>query len=359
MVALSYDLGRVLEPRAQAAGAGGACDDRDAPAMILARYEGALLHDAHTGAWRAVGDRGAIPELGASTVEAYFGCEELRSRTGREAFIESVRRGVELVHAGDVFQVNLAHRLSGRCEGDPRVLFRACLEGARPWYAGMISTPRRSIVSMSPELFLSFDARTRKVITRPIKGTRPVTEERALIASDKDRAELVMIVDLMRNDIGRVCDIGSVRVTEPRTIEHHAGIDGAIAHSVATIEGALRPELDIVDLLAASFPPGSVTGAPKVRAMQIIDATEPVRRGFYCGTIGYISDDGDAAFNVAIRTATITHTDDGNMVLDYPVGAGIVADSVPEQEWEETLHKAAAFRSAIARCASAPIETAT
>ena len=325
--------------------------------MILARYEGALLHDARTGEWRAIGDSGAIPELGADAVEAHFECEELRSRTGREAFIESVRRGVELVHAGDVFQVNLAHRLSGRCEGDPRVLFRACLEGARPWYAGMLSTPNRSIVSMSPELFLSFDARTRRVVTRPIKGTRPAAEEEALRASDKERAELVMIVDLMRNDIGRVCEIGSVRVVEPRSIEHHAGVDGAIAHSVATIQGVLRPELEIVDLLAASFPPGSVTGAPKVRAMQIIDAIEPVRRGFYCGTLGYISDDGDATFNVAIRTATITRQGNAGTILDYSVGAGIVADSVPEEEWEETLHKAAAFRSAIARCASAPIET--
>ena len=159
-----------------------------------------------------------------------------------------------------------------------------------------------------------------------------------LLHSVKDQAELNMIVDLERNDLGRVCEIGSVRVTQPRTIEAHP----TVYHGVATVEGLLRADVDFVDLLRATFPGGSVTGAPKIRAMEIIEELEPVRRGPYCGAIGYLAADGSMEFNVAIRTMTFK---DG--LVHIPVGGGIVADSDPAAEYEETLVKAKAMFDAL------------
>jgi anthranilate/para-aminobenzoate synthase component I len=159
-----------------------------------------------------------------------------------------------------------------------------------------------------------------------------------LFASAKDAAELNMIVDLERNDLGRVCETGTVRVAEPRHIEEHP----TVYHGVATIEGTLRDDVTFVDVLGATFPGGSVTGAPKIRAMQIIDELEPVRRNAYCGAIGYVARDGNCEFNLAIRTMTVR---DG--LIHIPVGGGIVADSDPAAEYEETLVKAKAMFDAI------------
>src|SRR5258708_7143414 len=177
-------------------------------------------------------------------------------------------------------------------------------------------------------------------MTRPNKGTRPLGPklEAELLNSPKDRAELNMIVDLERNDLGRVCEIGSVKVTEPRVIEEHP----TVYHGAATIEGTLRDNVGLVDLLRATFPGGSITGAPKIRAMQIIDELEPVRRGPYCGAIGYLSLDGHIQFNIAIRTMIVK---DG--LIHIPVGGGIVADSDPAAEYEETLVKARAMFNAL------------
>jgi para-aminobenzoate synthetase component 1 len=163
--------------------------------------------------------------------------------------------------------------------------------------------------------------------------------DEALRASPKDEAELNMIVDLERNDLGRVCRTGTVRVTQPRMIEKHP----TVYHGVATVEGVLRPEVTLVDLLRATFPGGSVTGAPKIRAMQIIDELEPVRRGPYCGAIGYLAADGTMEFSVAIRTMTMLS--DG--IVHVPVGGGIVAESDPSAEYEETLVKARATLQAL------------
>ena len=162
--------------------------------------------------------------------------------------------------------------------------------------------------------------------------------EDELRASVKDQAELNMIVDLLRNDLGRVCDVGSVRVTQPRTIEAHP----TVYHGVATIEGILREDISLHEVFAATFPGGSVTGAPKLRAMQIIDELEPVPRGCYCGAIGYIDASGFAEFNLAIRTMLIQ-----NGIAHVNVGGGIVADSDPEMEYEETLVKARAMLAAL------------
>lgn len=340
---LSYDLGREIEPTAQA---GGADDDRAWARAHLCRCEGALVHDALEGRWWAVGDVEAIGELGEGTVgSARVG--KMASHTGRERYIESVRRALELIAAGDVFQVNLAHRLSAAFEGRPRELAARLLESARPWFGAWIESweggaLRRAVLSLSPELFLNVDPQGRRVVTRPIKGTRPAgVDAGELLASEKDGAELTMIVDLMRNDLGRVCEFGSVRVERPREIEAHAGV----IHGVATVAGTLRPEVGHSDLLRAAFPPGSVTGAPKVRAMQVIDELEPVQRGPYCGSVGFVSDHGRACWNVAIRTAMLSCEPGSDVrsargVMDYSVGAGIVADSDPEAEWEETLAKA-------------------
>lgn len=201
---------------------------------------------------------------------------------------------------------------------------------------------RRSLASVSPELFLQVDAQG-NVMTRPIKGTRPAdVDVSELLNSAKDIAELTMIVDLIRNDLGRVCDYGSVRVLDPRSIESHP----TVHHGVAAIVGRLHPEKDIVDLLRATMPGGSITGAPKIRAMQIIDELEPHIRGPYCGAMGMIGRD-ELCFNIAIRTAMIEQCSDNGMHIQWHAGGGIVADSDPAAEFEETSAKAAAVVKAL------------
>jgi para-aminobenzoate synthetase component 1 len=195
-------------------------------------------------------------------------------------------------------------------------------------------------VSASPECF--YEVRGNRIVTRPIKGTRPrgatpEDDERLreeLRTSVKDRAELTMIVDLERNDLGRVCEYGSVRVTAPMEVETFAQVH----HLVASIEGTLRPNASPIDVIRALFPGGSITGAPKIRAMQIIDELETNRRGVYTGAIGFISPNA-TSFNIAIRTILL----EGDRV-SYQVGGGIVADSDPLAEYEETLHKGAAIK---------------
>jgi anthranilate/para-aminobenzoate synthase component I len=202
------------------------------------------------------------------------------------------------------------------------------------------------IVSASPERFLHFDPLTRRVETRPIKGTRrrgrtPAEDERLkaeLLASEKDAAELVMIVDLERNDLGKVCEYGAVRVSDLRRAEGYP----TVWHTVATVEGIVRSSTRRADLLRATFPGGSITGAPKIRAMQVIEELEGLRRHVYCGAIGYLSLNGRMDLNVAIRTITLK----GGRAY-FHAGGGIVADSDPEAEYEETLHKARALAAAL------------
>ena len=262
----------------------------------------------------------------------------------RDDYQRAVRRALDYIAAGDVFQVNLTQRFSGPYGGAPRALFDQLAAVSPAWYGAYLELPDgRAICSTSPELFL--DVRDRHIVTRPIKGTRPIdVPARMLRDSPKDAAELTMIVDLLRNDLGRVCAYGSVRVTETRTIETHP----TIHHAVATIEGDLHQEHDTVSLLRATLPGGSITGAPKVRAMQIIDELEPVSRGPYCGCIGVISRD-QATLNIAIRTMLLTpdpeHAD--QYTLDFSVGGGIVADSDPAAEYDETIDKAQAMLQAL------------
>ena len=275
----------------------------------------------------------------------------LSSTFTRAAYEDAVARSIEYVAAGDVFQVNLSQRYTCGLTAQPVEVFDRLQSAAPARYGACLVYDDFAIVSNSPELFLRVEPQpdgSRRVTTRPIKGTRPRGPgmEAALRESGKDQAELAMIVDLERNDLGRVCEVASVRVVQPREIEAHP----TVYHGVATVEGTLRQDTSFVDLLAATFPCGSVTGAPKIRAMQIIDELEPVRRGPYCGGIGYLAADGSAQFNVAIRTM---FAKDG--LIHIPVGGGIVADSQPAAEYEETLVKARAMFAAL----GIPVEVAT
>jgi para-aminobenzoate synthetase component 1 len=259
----------------------------------------------------------------------------LRSNFTRPQYERAVAKAIEYIAAGDVFQVNLSQRFTVGLRHDPVNLYHHL---ARQWparYGALLSYGDYALISHSPELFLAVTP-DRRITTRPIKGTRALLAgmDEQLRNSLKDQAELNMIVDLERNDLGRVCTIGSVKVIEPRAIEAHP----SVYHGVATIEGMLREDVTFLDLLRAMFPGGSVTGAPKIRAMEIIDELEPARRGPYCGAIGYLAADGSMQFNIAIRTMIVK---DG--LVHIPVGGGIVADSDPAAEYEETLTKAKAL----------------
>lgn len=348
--ALSYDLGGRFEPAVRARRA---ADDRHWPLVQLAWCPAALLLDHLEGCAWLVGTREGVERLvsrldhpssssDASTAaqEAWIG--PVHPTTRDEEHRRAIIRALDFIAAGDIFQANITRRWTAPWRGSPRALWRIAREISPAWFSALLELPDgRSMISMSPELFLRVDHRTRAVHTRPIKGTRPASDDpAALLASAKDAAELHMIVDLMRNDLGRVCRFGSVSVMNPRSIETHP----TVHHTVADITGTLRPETSLLDLLRATFPPGSVTGAPKIRAMQIIDELEPVRRGGYCGAIGYIDRRGGLALNVAIRTMMIA--DDR---LDYHAGGGVVADSDPDAEVAESHAKAAVFRAVVER----------
>jgi para-aminobenzoate synthetase component 1 len=258
----------------------------------------------------------------------------------------AVARAIELILDGDLFQVNLAQRFTTEFLGDPLAFYRAlCLETAAPM-AAFIRHGAASIASASPEEFLRLDPRTRQVETRPIKGTRPRSADserdaalsRALTESAKDRAENVMIVDLLRNDLSKVCVPGTVAVPTLCAAEAHP----TVHHLVSIVTGELRHGPDALDLLAATFPGGSITGAPKLRAMEIIATLEPTARGVYSGAIGWIGFDGGMNMSIAIRTV-VMH--DG--VATLHVGGGITARSDPGEEYQETLDKAGALFTAM------------
>lgn len=261
----------------------------------------------------------------------------LTSNFDRAGYLATVRRAVEYVHAGDCFQVNIAQRLLHPAMWPPLELYGRLRERNPAPFAGYFDFGAGVVLSASPERFLRVE--DGEVETRPIKGTRPrgrSPEEDAaraaeLLASAKDRAENVMIVDLLRNDLGRVCAYGSVRVPAVCRLESYR----TVHHLVSEVRGRLRSDRTPLDLLQAAFPGGSVTGAPKVRAMEIIAELEPTVRGPYCGSLGYIGFDGSMDTNLLIRTFT-----QARGWLQFPVGGGIVADSEPEREYQETFHKA-------------------
>ena len=265
------------------------------------------------------------------------GFDWLTSNFSRPGYLHAVRRAIEYVFAGDVFQVNLAQRLLCPARDDSVSLYLRLRERNPAPFAGYFDLGEFQIASASPERFLKVAAG--EVETRPIKGTRPRAEdpqaraqaELELLHSEKDRAENVMIVDLLRNDLSRVCRPESVRVSQLCEIETYR----YVLHLVSAVRGQLRDECTAADLVRASFPGGSITGAPKVRAMEIIAELEPTARGAYCGSLGYLGFDGTLDLNILIRTITA-----GRGWWQAPVGGGIVAQSVPELEYEETWHKA-------------------
>ncbi len=281
--------------------------------------------------------RNLFGSLETAPIEAPRRLLGLSANFTRDAYLDAVERALDYISAGDIYQVNLSQRFATDFIGDPLPLYYRLREASPAPFAAYLAFDEVAVLSSSPERFLRINGR--QIQTRPIKGTRrrghtPQEDQslaRELWDSPKDRAELVMIVDLERNDLGRVCEYGSVEVTELLSLEAHP----TVLHLVATVEGRLHPHATITDCLKACFPGGSITGAPKIRAMQIIEELEPTRRGVYTGAIGYMGWNGQADLNIAIRTMVQSH---GR--LTFQVGGGIVADSVPEAEYQETLDKA-------------------
>ena len=271
---------------------------------------------------------------------------DLRSSFTRSGYLDAVRRVRDYIFAGDIFQANLSQRFEAPLHESPWAFYSRLRTRNPAPFAAFLETPDASVISASPERFLHVD-RKGFVETRPIKGTRPrgVGPEhdaalgQALAESAKDRAENLMIVDLMRNDLSRVCAPRTVRVSELFSLERYA----TVHHLVSTVVGQLEPGHDVLHLLRAAFPGGSITGAPKLRAMEIIAELEPSQRSVYCGSIGYWSVTGDLDTSIAIRTAVAR-----NGRVYFSAGGGIVADSDPEQEYRETIDKARALIDALA-----------
>jgi len=335
---LSYDLGREIERLPVAAE-----DEFGLPSLALGRYEAHLEFDHLRRRIDVRGDGGADHLLRALDRASRVRLPDHRplrwwdSSLRRPDYERAVRRAIDYIRAGDVFQVNLAQRLGTDWAGDPLALYGRLRRTSGAPFMALARLGGADVISASPERFLR--RRGTAIETRPIKGTRPrgrsAAEDRALAAalraSTKDRAENVMIVDLLRNDLSRVCRPESVRVSQLCELETYE----YVMHLVSAVCGRLRADCSPVDLLRASFPGGSITGAPKVRAMEIIAELEPVARGAYCGSLGYLGFDGSLDLNILIRTITA-----GRGWWQAPVGGGIVAQSVPEMEYDETWHKA-------------------
>ena len=269
---------------------------------------------------------------------------DLHSNFTRDSYRAAILRAQQYIAAGDIYHVNLSQRFQGGVAASPTELYLALRETNPAPYGAYLDIGDAQILSTSPECFLNI--RDRHVVTRPIKGTRPrcatVADDARtaaeLLASSKDNAELLMITDLERNDLGRVCEFGSVRVRELVRVETYA----TVHHLVSTVEGTLRSDVNHVDCVRACFPGGSITGAPKIRAMQIIDELEPHARGVYTGAIGFLGYNALAHLNVAIRTVVYQ----GGR-LTFHAGGGIVADSEPDAEYDETFAKAKGILNAI------------
>lgn len=313
--------------------------------FVFGEYHNILVFDHRTGLWQETGSLSSLrnpnPEItGEAPPSIAF-----EPQITKETFCEMVKSAQEYIAAGHIYQVNLSQKF--RAPRPPEFSafkFHERLREQSPApFAAFISLDGKEVISSSPEQFLTISER--HIRTRPIKGTRPRFRDRAqdeksaydLITSPKEISELVMITDLERNDLGQICEFGSVEATELLKLERFA----QVFHLVSTVEGTLRPGIDHIEALHACYPGGSITGAPKKRAREIIEELEPVPRGLYTGAIGCLGFNGESRFNIAIRTA-IAEPDE----IHFHVGAGIVADSDPESEWEETLHKASGILQA-------------
>ncbi|MDR2874532.1 MAG: aminodeoxychorismate synthase component I [Methylobacillus sp.] len=341
----SYDLARRLEHLPARA-----TDAEHMPEMALGIYDWAAIFDHHAARAWLVGQGhdtrtreqwsemvnllsgDAAPQAGVFKARG-----EAVSNMSEADYAAAFERIKHYIAAGDCYQVNLAQRFSAEAEGDAWAAYLRLRQLSPAPFSAYFNTPHGQILSASPERFLRVE--NGRVETRPIKGTRPRSPDPAqdrayadaLQTSAKDRAENVMIVDLLRNDLGKNCATGSVRAEKLFALESYANVH----HLVSTVTGTLAPGRDAVDLLQGCFPGGSITGAPKLRAMEIIEELEPHRRGVYCGALGYIGFDGNMDTNIAIRTALYSENS-----LRFWAGGGIVADSEMQKEYRETLDKA-------------------
>jgi para-aminobenzoate synthetase component I len=343
-------------------------DESDIPAALFGFHDGVIACELSSGKTfvvaNPVANRSAEViasklRLAVQVAVNYPTDKPVNSRVGRapadglisnlthEAYLARVARVKEYIAAGDVYQVNFAQRFAAAITDDPYAIYQRLRTLSPAPFGAYLDVGEFQILSSSPELFLRLD-RQGRAVTRPIKGTRPrgrtEAEDQLLAAelsvSEKDHAELLMIVDLERNDLGRVCRYGSIQVDERYRIEAHP----TVFHLVSTISGQLRDDADVFDCLRSMLPGGSITGAPKIRAMQIIDELESCRRHVYTGSLGYLGFDGTCDLNIAIRTILCR---EGR--ASYHVGGGIVADSDPEAEYQETLAKGRAMRAALLR----------
>jgi len=355
---LAYDLKDALEvlPRTSR-------DDLRLPRLHMVAPSILVVHDRRDGtttirvpvlageeaARRAISDFRRELSSPGPVRDAHADVGTLVSGLSRDEYMRSVEAIREYIARGHVYQVNMSQRFETSFRGDAFALFASLYEANPAPFFAFVQAGDHQVVSTSPERFV--ELRGRKVETRPIKGTRPrgkspeedAALRRDLETSPKDDSELSMIVDLLRNDIGRACAAGSVRVVEHKRVEAYENVH----HLVSVVEGELDAGCGAVDLLRATFPGGSITGCPKIRAMEVIDELEPVRRHVYTGSIGYLGFDGSMDLSIAIRTATIHG---GRLV--YSVGGGVVYDSDPADEYEETLHKGRTLSNALARLGS-------
>lgn len=355
LAALSYDLRHWVERLPARAG-----DDLGLPVLHAAAYDWLLSYSYTDQRYQLASAHRSAAELReVATRLAALAAQPPLNGTARRLpcpstditeaeYLAAVRAALGYIAAGDVYQVNLAHRISVTHAPAAARLFAALQHHHPVPFGAYVDGGDFVLVSNSPECFLTLDGET--LATFPIKGTRPraaaTDADQALAAQlqadPKELAEHVMIVDLERNDLGRVCRTGTVRVEEFARVHTFPSLH----HLVSKVSGRLTSGTPLADVLRATFPGGSITGAPKVRAMEIIDALEPVQRGFYTGAIGFIGCDGRAVFNLAIRTAVATPRK-----LTYHAGGGIVADSIPSREYDETLLKAQAFLAALTAAA--------
>ena len=346
---LSYDFGRRLEKLPELALA-----DVMLPDLHMGIYAWSLVSDhIDKGCWLVChpdlsdAEQQRILQL-LDTPPAALGSFNLRTpfaaEQPREAYQRAFERVKDYIRAGDCYQINLAQRLSAQCEGDPLNAYARLRQACPVPFAAYMEDPAFALLCLSPERFLS--VRDHQVETRPIKGTRArgTNPEQDKALSDelqnclKDRAENLMIVDLLRNDLSRSCALGSVKVPELFKLETYPNVH----HLVSSVTGTLAEGQDAIALLAAAFPGGSITGAPKIRAMQIIEELEPVRRSLYCGSMGYIGCEGQMDMNIAIRSLVHQHD-----TLYCWGGGGIVADSEGESEYQESLTKVRVLMEAL------------
>jgi para-aminobenzoate synthetase component 1 len=362
-----YELGRYIERLPEKA-----VDDTHLPLIRLCFYDRFIAYDHHADTFWAIAlERAGEPETPAEKIAVL---ERYLHRSGQthvpepapadvenvefdrvlcnmtpDDYLDAVQRVKTYIRDGDIYQVNFSQRFAQPFAGRPIRLFHWQNQYNPSGYAAYLDAGSFQIVSASPEMFVT--VRDGLIRTKPIKGTRPyrsasdphtTTRNRQwfheLLTSEKEQAELNMIIDLERNDVARICKPGTRRVLQPRTIETYP----TVYHAVATVGGELREGTAVSDILKAMFPGGSITGAPKIRAMEIIEELEPTARGVYTGSIGWLGLDGTVCLNIAIRTVIIT----GGIAF-VQTGGGIVADSDPQAEWDETITKARALLAGI------------